>query len=1145
MTRTLWKNTLREIWNTKARFISILAIVALGVGLFSGIKATSPSMRATAAEFYKETNLMDIRLVSTVGFDDDDVEEILKVKDVDKIDVGYTADVIASSDNGSRVIRLLSMPKNGVDINNLVVIDGRLPEKKGEIVIEKNGTYSLGDTIRFQEKSGDVKTDDIVENMEYTVVGIVNSSMYVSFDRGTTTIGTGSVDYFAYIMPSDFSLERYTQIFVNTVYSKGDYEDESNEYKDGINSVVESFEKLGITQVEIFEEEYLEPAREDLENGINTYNEKKQEAEKALADAEKELKKGEKEYEQKIKDAQKELEEAQKELESGESLLPYSMTTYYEEILLAQNKINNGELQLSLGEIQLEAAKSEYATKIAQAESDLQTAKTQYDTAYAEFYNVTKPEAERQISASETLIGIALSTINSLENQISQLPDEYTESLKEKLSEAKELLEGYQEQLDNARQQLIEGEQKLLLAQEQLTAGEAELANQKIIGQEKLDEAQNQIDVARATLDEGKAEFESAKALGKQQLDDAQVKLSQGKLQLEDGKIQLEEGKIEGKKEITKGRETLEKEKANAEKELAKAKDKLNLAKKQLDALSDPEWIIQTREDLASYSGYYEDAQSIDNIATVFPLFFLLVALLVCLTTMTRLLEERRTEIGTLKALGYSSGSITFKYMLYAILAATLGGVIGSWLAVATLPQIIFDAYNNSMYNFMTFELKIPWAIITLGMLVSVLCISGVVLFVCNKSLHLKPAKLMRPKSPKPGKRILLERIPLIWNKLNFTSKVTARNIFRYKSRFLMTVLGVAGCTALIVMAFGLLDSLSALVDKQFGEIFKYNSVVIASDSADSAKVNELFEYVASHEKVDDAIKIGAENTEMISEEDKKYSVSLYVPETASSMNKMIDLHDRKTGNAVPLNNDGAVVSEKIARVMGAEVGDNITYTHNDKTYTVKIAGIFENYLGHSMFLSPNYYEEIYGREPQFNAIMESGEMTESEQQSFANEMLERDDVLTATFVTTMYDSFSNMMESMNIVVYVLILCAAALAFVVLYNLTNINIVERTREIATIKVLGFYNKEVASYIYRENIILTCMGILTGMVLGTFLTNFIIQTVEVDQVMFGREIFATTFIYAALFTMGFALIINFVMYFKMKKISMVDSLKSIE
>lgn len=1142
MTVALWKNTFREIWNTKGRFLSILAIIGLGVGFFASVKGTAPCMTATAEQYYSQYNLMDLRLVSSVGFDNKDIKAIKNTNGISDAQGGYMADVIVNNNNEAEVYRLHSLSKGDNPINCIDVIEGRLPEKSGEIILENYRAKNLdiGDKIKIEDKAGDANTSSMLKKNEYTIVGLGNSPMYVSSDRGTSNIGSGDIARYGYILPEDFAYERYTEVYVTAKCSQDGISPFSDEYKKNIEELSKQVENLGEQRIQVFTKETINPAKKELEENKKKYKQEKNLAQKKLNDAQKKLKEGEKTLKEESEKAQKALDEAEKQLNQGETLLPYSITSFYEEIMLAQQKISDSKLQLAQGKSDLAIAKNSYETQTTAARVQLENAQKEYDSAYKEFYEVTKPEAEAKINTYSALIERAKSAINKIENSDYPLTDD----MKETLNQLKITLTDYETQLQDGYNRLAEGEQQLKDAKIRLDSGKAELETQMRIGKEKIDSAQSQISEAEKQIEYGQRQLDEATKNGREELNNARAQITEGKVKLESGKIKLDTEQTIGKNKLSSGQQELEIQKKKAEDEFRKAKSKLDYAENQLAALSSPKWHIMNRNDYEGYKSFSSTADSMDAIASIFPLFFLIVAVLVCLTTMTRLLEERRTEIGTLKALGYSSASITFKYIVYAVTAGLIGCVIGIAITVPIIPNVIFNAYRM-MYKMPSLVMQIPWLYIGEGIGAAILCSTGVVLFVCRKSLGKTPAKLMRPKAPKPGKRILLERIKPLWSHLGFTSKVTARNLFRYKTRLLMTILGVAGCTALIVTAFGIKNAVNTVVDKQFTEVYKINGMIVPNKAGDASDLEELCNFIKDYKGIKNVLPIDYQQC-TVEVNGENENISIYTPESVSEMKEMIDLHTRQDHKNVPLTNNGAVITEKLSRVTGLGIGDEITYKYNDKNYTAKITGICENYVGHYIYMTPDYYRELYGKDPKFNLIIQSSEeMTEQEEETLANLLLQRDDVLTSSFISSSVKSVKNIMENINIIVYVMIIFAAVLAFVVLYNLTNINIAERKREIATIKVLGFYNLEVGEYIYRENIILTILGIFAGLIMGVFLNGFIIETAEMSDLMFGRDVGIMSFIYAIGLTALFAFTVNFFMYFKMKFISMVESLKSIE
>ena len=909
-----------------------MAIIALGVGFFAGIKATSPSMYSLAETYYSENKLMDYRVISAVGFTEDDISEIEKLDGVESVMPSYYYDASLSADEGGQLIHLISVPKKykkNDELNTLVTLEGKLPEKTDEIAVEGVGfngsSHQTGDTIKFAELAGAAKVSDSLKSLSYKVVGKVQSPLYISYQRGKTKIGDGKLDEYMYINSSSFKIEKY-----NEVYIKADFSDKyspfSDEYDDKSDELKKEIEKVAESRTKVFKTETLKKARDELE-------------------------KGKKEYAKQKSDTEKKLAKAKKEIDESEAAL---------------------SAQAALAE-----------------------------TAYAA-----------------------------------------------------------QADYGNANQ---------LLAQ----------------------------------LEAGKAEYEKNKK-------EADKKLAEAEKKLKDG-----------------------------EKELKKTEKKLN-------SMSKSVWYVRNRDDNPGYDTFTQNADRLDAVASVFPLFFLLVAILVCVTTMTRLIEEKRTEIATFKALGYGNASIIAKFVIYSLIAGVTGSVIGTAIGVATLPFIIYNAYKIMYYiGDITLVLNVP--IILMGILAAILCTTAVSIIVCAKSLRLKPAQAMRPKAPKPGKRILLERITPLWKHMSFTAKLTARNLFRYKARLCMTVIGVAGCTALIVAAFGLLNSFDPLTEVQFGEVFHYDAVVVPKDGGSEKQLDYLVKKAEKDEDVKRAMLCMQEEI-TIDAHGKHYSAPLTINvfSDTAHFDEIVHLQERESKNPLTLDDSGVMINEKYAATNKLKVGDTVKIKGKIGTAEAKIAGIYEQYINNYLYMTPKLYHELFKKQPVYNMLCVSLDEAKGDRaDNFSSQMLSDNRIVAVTFMAEKITEFKNMLNSLNMVVLVMIVCAAALAFVVLYNLTNINIAERVREIATFKVLGFYNRETSSFIYKENIILTLMGIAVGLGLGILLTGFIVRTVEIDNVMFGREIYFTSYLYAAGLTMLFSLLVNGVMSFKIKAVNMVESLKSVE
>ncbi len=1157
MTKTLFKNTLREIRNTRARFLSILAIIALGVGFFAGIKATSPSMINMAEEYYSDANLMDYRLVSTVGFDSDDVDYIKNLDGVTDVMPSYFADVIINYGDTGNAVRIISVPKaygDNAELNTLTVKEGRLPEKTGEIVVD-SGTIgaavpSLGDKVKIEPQAGDTQINEVLDVDEYTVVGIVQSPLYISYERGMTNIGSGKLAMFMYVSPQDFKVEKYTELYVKTKYSDSNISPFSAEYNDSIEEFSKTLETAADHRCNVFKTDVIGKAQKEIDEGFNEYYEQKDNADTELENSKEQLLQAQAEYDSQIASAQKTMDNAQQQIIQGEA----ELSAYVDEF---NSKISAGEAELADSESKIEKAREEYSrmrdefnrqTDAAQAEID--RGYEEYEKAADLYYSTLKPYLLYQIGTIQANLDTVQGNIDALEAELSDYeissPDEAVKiaELKSAIAALNAQAEALRDSLDIMNYSLYTAEQALEYTGLQLQLAQGELNQQKAEGELKLQQGLAEIEQGEQQLNDGKQKLENSKLDGEDELRAARAEITQAKAELEAAREEFEEQKASGKVQLDEGWQEYRDALKTTEEKLADARTQLEEAQDKLNSTAEAQWYIYDRSDNPGYADFKSNTDRIDAVASVFPTFFLLVAVLVCLTTMTRLIEEKRTEIGTLKALGYSGGAVTCKFLIYATLAGVVGSLIGVLCGIFTLPFIIYNAYKM-MYSMAELTLVVDYLSIILGVAAALLCTTTVALVICRKSLRHKPASLMRPKAPKPGKRILLERVGFLWKRLNFTSKVTARNLFRYKSRFLMTILGVAGCTALIVAAFGLKNSFVPMTQVQFNDIFKYQAVLIPENAGTREELNDLCAAVYNDDDVKEALL--AKQTSITVSTDKAVkdkNTNIFVPENLSAFESLISLRTRIGGIPIELDDDSVVITEKMASELGVSPDGKINLSLDGTEAEVTVGGVCENYIYNYVYISPNLYSDVFGDELRFNSMFMSLSDGAVED-TFGKRYIERDDIAAVTFTSTGVNEFDNMLSSLNIVVLVMIVMAGALAFVVLYNLTNINIEERIREIATIKVLGFYNRETAGYIYRESIILTLLGIAAGLAMGVVLTGFVVRTVEVDNVMFGRDIFLTTYLYAIGLTALFSVLVNVVMYRKMKKIDMVESLKSIE
>ncbi len=1120
-------------------------------------------MLETAERYVDDQHLSDINIISTVGFDNDDITDIANLPSTVEVMPAYMADVIITQDTTDYVVRIYSVPEqtdtNLHDINAPVIKSGRMPQSDDECVMEDYylamSGYKIGDKVKINPTVEGKDTLGMLKHLEYKIVGTIYDPLYFTYLRGNTNIGDGSITFYMMISPEGFAYERYTNAFIRTKASDGSRSDFSGEYKSMIESEKPEYEKLSEKCIQRFNDTTLYDAKKKISDGQQEYNEKKKEALDEIADGEKKLKEGEQEYYHKISDAKKKIDDSEKELKDGIKQFEEGKQKYADGIEEGKQKIADGERQYNEGLRQYNAGKSEYEVRIREAEAKLEAAQAEFDEQYKNFYINIKPEAEAKLSLLKTSIDISSNAVSTLEHQLAGLKSraiigEVLESeikeLEQTLRNTREELAGYQAQYDEGMQKLTDGENQLLEGRAKLEAGEDELEAKKTEGLEKLNAAKLKLEAAKSELEKGKLEYKRSLTTGKMELESAAAKLYAGQTMLEQGRQELENQSGAGLLEMKAAREQLAQGKYTAHVQLSEAQEKLDDAQKQLDALDSAKWIINDRDDNPGYSGLNDDAARIDNIARVFPLFFLLVAGLVCLTTMTRMVEERRTETGTLKALGYSNADIAKKYIIYSALAAVSGSIVGSFIGVLTLPYIIVDAYCI-MYTFPPTTLVISWSNIVIASVAGIVCICSVSLGACFRDLKLSPATLMRPKAPKPGKRIFLEYITPVWKHLNFTSKVTARNLFRYKARFLMTVVGVAGCTALIIAAFGLRDSTTGIAPLQFKEVTIYDQVMALSKSGTANKKA----YLMSQIHADDRLKtaslsyIGWINAKSDSSP-KKIEGRVFIGENYDEFTKMFIFRDRVTHEPLRLSDNGVIINERLGEALKINIGENISITLDENTYSCKVEGFTENYAGNYVYMTPEYYRHMTGKELEYNVIItQIADEYKNSEKEITSDWMKNDEILTVTSINEQVNTILDMLESLNAIILVMVFCAGLLAVVVLYNLTNINISERVREIATIKVLGFYSLETANFIYRENIVLTVTGALVGMILGNMFSGFVVDALQMDNVMFPKLLSPMSYLYGFVLTIIFSMLVNFIMYFKMNKISMVESLKSIE
>ena len=1195
--KALRKDFYMEIRKSMGRFLSIFFIVAIGCAFFAGIRSSEPDMRYSGDAYFDRKNLMDLQVISTMGLTDEDVEAIEKLDGIEKAEAGYSVDALCTEGDNQIVMHVMSLLPS---MNQVQVENGRLPEKSDECVVDADflskSTLKIGDRVTLSSGTDKPVTDSLKEDT-FTIVGSVSSPCYIGFQRGSTTIGSGNISALLCVPEESFCMEVYTEIYAQ-VKGAEKLTAFTDQYDQRIDSVMKEVEAI---------KEEREKARYD--EIVTEASEKLADAEKEITDAEAELEQGKAEAQEKLTAAREKLENAQKELEQAKKELASSqakIASSKEELEQAQKELNESSGKIAAGEKELNEKSIALATlkeqkdtlqgqlaALEQQKEELSGQKTTLeaqkrtlqegqknllDTQAVLQQQISRLKAEKEDLNAE---GIRLSEEKeTLQKEYEELKSQYeasgdTEILKQveakkaqldevnakiaensaKIEQNKTLLETVESQMDPLEEKLVQmknGLEQTETALEKISAGLSEIE----AGQEQMQtgltqmesyisSGEFQLQAAREQLESGKNQILS----GQRQIEDAKKRIADGEEQIQAGIKQIQDGETglaDGWIEYQDGERQANAEIADGEAQIADAKVQLADAKKEIEQIEKPTWYIYDRSHLPEYSGYGDNADRMKAIGEVFPLIFFLVAALISLTTMTRMVEEERTLIGTLKALGYSKKSIAAKYLGYAVLATLTGGIFGVMIGEKILPYIIITAYKI-MYRHLP-DVEIPYNLYygVLACVAALLCTVAATIFSCMKELKEQAAELMRPPAPKQGKRVFLEYIPFLWKRLNFTWKSTVRNLMRYKKRFFMTIFGIGGCMGLMLVGFGLKDSISSIVPLQYEDIQLYDGNVILQSDVTMQEKQEVYEALEKNSQV---VATAEDLLQKITIEHDGVSKEVYlnVPENVEKFSDFVVLQDRTTKEKYQLTDKGAVLTEKMAKELGVSAGDTVTIKEeNEKERTVKISQICENYMSHYLYMTPAVYKAAYGKEPEYNSIYYRTEgRTTKEAESVGEAALKLDGALSVSYTTELRQQVDDMLQSLDIVIVVLIISAGMLAFVVLYNLNNINITERKRELATLKVLGFYDKEVTEYVYRENILLTLIGSVFGMLLGKILHRFIIVTVEIDSVMFGRNINTISFVYAFLLTVVFSLFVNGVMYFKLKKINMVESLKSVE
>ncbi len=1106
MNRYTLKMLLRSIRQTMGRFLAIMAIIALGVGFFAGLKSSQPAMLSTADSYMRDQHMYDFQLMSTLGLTDLDVSSFRKLDGVEYAEGAYSVDALVSVGGIQEACKFMSITKQ---VSVPVLIEGRMPENAGECLGDAKafGSADIGRTVTISS-GNDQDTLDMFSRTSFTIVGLARTSRYISQDRGSTSLGSGSIAGFILLPDEAFDSQVYHEILL---YCDLPGEIYSEEYNDAV--------------------EELKPQVEKLLNkrGTKRYRELRAEAEEELVDAQQEIDEGWEEYYDgeataiaqlkesytKLNDSQQQLDEGLAEIEENQKKIDEAweqIPAGLEEIAKNRTLLDEKEQELQSGREEIQAGYAE----IAKNEKTLATSKAQL-SALKELtllpYNAKVSSINNDITATKNAIELA-EKAPIVDTTMVGLLNSHLQELQGKLSDAQATLNAKAAEFAPQEAEIAAGEQAIAESKAQLAQSEAEIA----AGEQAIADG-------RAELDNKEAELEQAKVTlpeSQKQLDEAKKQLEDGAKELENGWAQYYQGKAEAEEELADGKQKLLDAQQELEDSRAQVEEQLMLTLYTLD-----------RDSNACYVTFENDTSIVNGVANAFPVFFALIAALVCITTMTRMVNEERTQIGTLKAMGYSDGAIMSKYLLYSGASALLGCVLGFFLGTTAIPLIVWLAYNI-IYDYARLQFYFSPLMYCISLVVSVLGTVFVTWFACRRELEEKPAELIRPKAPGKGKRILLERIKPLWSKLSFLSKVTIRNAFRYKQRVLMMLVGIGGCTALIVAGFGAKDSIANVLDYQYEEISLYDIVVTLDTDKPDAEANAA---AAWSGKTQDYAMTWQEAISIYF--DGKDKSTKLVAASEEELEGIISLHDKKGELAFPEKGQ-AVITKKLSELLGLDLGDKAEITlDSGETVNVTISGVCDNYLSHYVYVCP----ETVGSPTDNTALLQVSEGTDTEK--LAASLRSVDGVSYVSSTQQERDIMEQSMASLDILVVLLIVCSGALAFITLYNLTNINIMERIREIATVKVLGFFPKETAAYILRENLMLSALGAALGLLLGKILHYFVMQLIQVEYMSYDIRIAPVSYVIGFVATMVFAVITNFVMRSKLERVNMAESLKSVE
>lgn len=1138
MNKTYIKNILKDIKNTKGKVISIATMVGLAALVVVALTMTGPSMRKTLDKSMNTYGHPDIIVRSSYGLDYEDEEILKRDKDIDKISFIKTADLL----DKETLIRVKAYNK---DIPKSVIVKGHAPQAKNEIILDKilADKYKIGDKINFSYVDNPKFDEEVMDNLDYEIVGFFRTSDYFMEDmRELSFTAKKELNGYAYVLDENFATDKFGEANItykdskNLDKTRSAYKNLVAEKKENIERKIANRPEEVLKKIKADASDDLDEAQAEIDNAKEELSDASKELKKARADLDqgyKDYEAGKKTYNDKITKAQNDLANAKNELITGQEEIDRGWSDYQTNLNAYNNKINQGQKYLEVKE-----------NELARGEEDLEKAQSDLNAGYTKLEEEFKgPKAD--LSASKVKLDQAQSKLEEKEEQILLLEDQADEIANQDLAAMKtELAEGWAEyesglveynnnkqaldaryakekaRLDQAQSELNNKKADLNQGRASLNQGKNEFQSQKNDGWNKLETGKNELNQNQAKIDaswadynKGLAELEKQKETGKKDLEDAYKKL------------------LDGEEEYQKNLEKFNKEKPDALDEISEGEDEINENKEALVKLVDPEYDIETIFDNEGINTYYQNSLNMDELTKVFPTFFYLVAMLVTLTTMKRYIEEQRTINGTLKSLGYTNRKISQRFYLYGIIPTLIGSIMGALIGRFVVSGIIIKAYSSGFGNLgINYVNALHYILFAVALSVGLIALT--VYFSSKQTVRETPASLLRPKAPQVGKKILLERIKPIWKNLSFMQKITARNLFRYKSRMFMTLFGVGGCTALTFFGFAMIDSIKDTVTLQQNDINHYDVIAMVDENANNDELKTYKEKIKNYDFLD----ISYDEAE-ISNNGKTRDVSLVIPKSTEDIKNFVSLRDLKR-NPIDLANQDAVITEKAADVLDIGVGDNIDFTYENKDYSLPITNISENYTGDYIYISKDSFKKVTKSDPVYNANYLRG---------YASQMIkniENEKAVTAIInASVIYASMDVLLANLNLVIGIITIISVLLALVVLYNLININVSERKRELATIKVLGFYPKEVTSYIFREIFILTILGIFVGFGLGYAMFRYIIYVVAPKDILLSYRVHLNSFLYSGIITIAISIALLFIVHRNLKKIDMAEAMSS--